>query len=127
MTSRRSDEVQVWNFINDFRQSLYWNNDTDQTLPQYFKSQGYLTLGAGKLFHYNTVCLMSQSVLIYHDNLMLVCRSLPTMMSLGLGAQTSRIGSHTSVVTGMKLYALLPGNLTGGLPIFLVNAVLSIA
>ena len=55
MTSRRSDEVQVWNFINDFRQSRYWNNDTDQTLPQYFKSQGYLTLGAGKLFHFGTV------------------------------------------------------------------------
>eukprot|EP00730_Choanoeca_flexa_P010406 TRINITY_DN1783_c0_g1_i2.p1 TRINITY_DN1783_c0_g1~~TRINITY_DN1783_c0_g1_i2.p1 ORF type:complete len:562 (+),score=107.18 TRINITY_DN1783_c0_g1_i2:179-1687(+) len=52
MTSRRSDQVQVWNFINDFRQSKYWNNETDQTMPQYFKSQGYLTLGAGKLFHY---------------------------------------------------------------------------
>lgn len=43
----------MWNFINNFRQSLSWNNDTSLTLPQYFKSHGYLTLGAGKLYHPN--------------------------------------------------------------------------
>ena len=50
LSGRMPDKTQVWNFKTDFRTtSRYWDNSTDKTLPQYFKDNGYLTLGAGKL------------------------------------------------------------------------------
>ncbi len=61
MTGRRPDTVQVWNFIDSFRHSAHWDNKTDLTLPQFFKSHGYLTLGAGKLYHVSWDSLIHQS------------------------------------------------------------------
>jgi iduronate 2-sulfatase len=53
MTGRRPDTTKVWEFDDHFRQSgpgtsngIGW-----QTLPEYFKLRGYVTLGSGKLFH----------------------------------------------------------------------------
>eukprot|EP00730_Choanoeca_flexa_P007361 TRINITY_DN12321_c0_g4_i3.p1 TRINITY_DN12321_c0_g4~~TRINITY_DN12321_c0_g4_i3.p1 ORF type:complete len:605 (+),score=134.73 TRINITY_DN12321_c0_g4_i3:2-1816(+) len=49
MSGRRPDTTQVWNFINHFREPAIgaaW-----QSMPEYFKQHGYLTLGGGKLFH----------------------------------------------------------------------------
>jgi iduronate 2-sulfatase len=47
MTSRRPDTTQVWN--NKARLRTSQHNFT--TLPQYFKENGYHTLGFGKIFH----------------------------------------------------------------------------
>eukprot|EP00045_Choanoeca_perplexa_P010259 m.103166 g.103166 ORF g.103166 m.103166 type:complete len:723 (+) comp15214_c0_seq1:88-2256(+) len=55
MTGRRPPQTRVWNFINDFRQgglSANGNQGADwTTLPEYFKEQGYMTVGQGKLYH----------------------------------------------------------------------------
>ena len=56
MTGRMPDRTQVWNFINDVRQAGGWDNETNKTLPQYFKENGYLTLGAGKLWFVARSC-----------------------------------------------------------------------
>eukprot|EP00730_Choanoeca_flexa_P007355 TRINITY_DN12321_c0_g1_i7.p2 TRINITY_DN12321_c0_g1~~TRINITY_DN12321_c0_g1_i7.p2 ORF type:complete len:202 (+),score=25.23 TRINITY_DN12321_c0_g1_i7:275-880(+) len=45
MSGRRPDTTQVWNFIDHFREPAIgagW-----QSLPEYFKQHGYLTLGGG--------------------------------------------------------------------------------
>lgn len=34
---------QVWNFIQHFRVSKYWDNATDVTMPGYFKQVGVLS------------------------------------------------------------------------------------
>ena len=50
MTGRRPDRTGVFNFVNDFRDhaaGAAW-----LTLPQYFKSFNYTTLGHSKLFHF---------------------------------------------------------------------------
>ncbi|XP_065192923.1 iduronate 2-sulfatase-like [Sycon ciliatum] len=49
MTGRRPDRVKAWNFRDHFREPGIGENWT--SLPQYFKKNGYLTLGVGKLFH----------------------------------------------------------------------------
>ena len=49
MTGRRPDTTRVWEFIDHFREpgvGADW-----VSMPEFFKNQGYLTLGGGKLFH----------------------------------------------------------------------------
>jgi hypothetical protein len=47
MSGLRPDSISVWNFMDDFRQA----NTSTVSMPQYFKQQGYITLGQGKTFH----------------------------------------------------------------------------
>jgi len=57
MSGRTPDVTRVWNFIQHFRQPNLseirpeFNRDW-VSLPQYFKNQGFLTLGSGKIFHW---------------------------------------------------------------------------
>ena len=55
MSGRQPDETRVWNFRQDFRQAGLSKGGVAGadwvTLPEYFKSEGYLTLGHGKLYH----------------------------------------------------------------------------
>jgi hypothetical protein len=47
MTGRVPDKTRTWNFIDDFREGgAAW-----VTLPQFFKENGYTTLGHGKTYH----------------------------------------------------------------------------
>jgi iduronate 2-sulfatase len=49
MSGRRPDTTRVWEFVDHFRErgvGAGW-----ASLPQYFKNNGYLALGAGKLYH----------------------------------------------------------------------------
>eukprot|EP01060_Flectonema_neradi_P000043 TRINITY_DN1003_c5_g1_i1.p1 TRINITY_DN1003_c5_g1~~TRINITY_DN1003_c5_g1_i1.p1 ORF type:complete len:543 (+),score=96.35 TRINITY_DN1003_c5_g1_i1:52-1629(+) len=47
MTGRRPDTTKAWSFMNHFRQvGPDW-----VSMPQYFKENGYYTVGTGKLFH----------------------------------------------------------------------------
>ena len=48
MTGRRPDTNHVWKIAND----EYWRNYTNATsIPQYFKENGYISIGMGKLYH----------------------------------------------------------------------------
>ena len=51
LTGRRPDTNHVWEIAND----EYWRTVPDSTnattIPQYFKENGYLTIGMGKIFH----------------------------------------------------------------------------
>ena len=47
LTGLRPDTLQVWDLYTDFRTKL--PNAT--TLPEYFKKNGYTTIGIGKVFH----------------------------------------------------------------------------
>lgn len=49
MTGRRPDTNRVWEFTDSFREA----GPVGQwiTMPEYYKMNGYLTLGSGKLFH----------------------------------------------------------------------------
>ena len=48
LTGRRPDTNHVWTISND----EYWRAYTNATsLPQYFKENGYVTVGMGKIFH----------------------------------------------------------------------------
>eukprot|EP00730_Choanoeca_flexa_P016045 TRINITY_DN7503_c0_g2_i2.p1 TRINITY_DN7503_c0_g2~~TRINITY_DN7503_c0_g2_i2.p1 ORF type:complete len:523 (+),score=108.88 TRINITY_DN7503_c0_g2_i2:17-1585(+) len=49
MTGRWPDRTQVYNFIDDFREAGVGANWT--SMPQHFKNNGYLTMGAGKTYH----------------------------------------------------------------------------
>eukprot|EP01121_Diplochlamys_sp_Union-15-3_P022537 TRINITY_DN9628_c0_g1_i1.p1 TRINITY_DN9628_c0_g1~~TRINITY_DN9628_c0_g1_i1.p1 ORF type:complete len:466 (+),score=75.52 TRINITY_DN9628_c0_g1_i1:179-1576(+) len=49
LTGRRPDTTKCWSFQHDFRQT----NASWVTLPQYFKNNGYITTGMGKIFHPN--------------------------------------------------------------------------
>ena len=49
MSGRRPDTTRVWNFQDHFREQGVGNNWL--SLPQYFKSKGYITMGSGKLYH----------------------------------------------------------------------------
>mmetsp|Transcript_49383 Transcript_49383/g.139860 ORF Transcript_49383/g.139860 Transcript_49383/m.139860 type:complete len:387 (+) Transcript_49383:123-1283(+) len=57
MSGRRPDTTRVWNFIQHFRQENLsevnpgFNKDW-VSLPQFFKENGYLTMGSGKIFHW---------------------------------------------------------------------------
>ncbi|MCP4311746.1 MAG: sulfatase-like hydrolase/transferase [Bacteroidetes bacterium] len=47
LTGLRPDSIQVWDLYTNFRKNL-----TDVvTLPQFFKQNGYTTIGLGKTFH----------------------------------------------------------------------------
>lgn len=48
LTGRRPDTNHVWRIAND----EYWRTFTNATsLPQYFKENGYVTIGMGKIYH----------------------------------------------------------------------------
>jgi arylsulfatase A-like enzyme len=49
MSGRRPDTTKVWEFVDNFREKGVGENWT--ALPQWFKRNGYLSLGGGKLFH----------------------------------------------------------------------------
>ena len=49
LTGRRPDTTRVWEFVDHFREKGVGEDWI--SLPQYFKTFGYLTLGSGKLFH----------------------------------------------------------------------------
>eukprot|EP00403_Amphidinium_massartii_P007535 CAMPEP_0178375700 /NCGR_PEP_ID=MMETSP0689_2-20121128/3024_1 /TAXON_ID=160604 /ORGANISM="Amphidinium massartii, Strain CS-259" /LENGTH=496 /DNA_ID=CAMNT_0019995703 /DNA_START=155 /DNA_END=1645 /DNA_ORIENTATION=+ len=47
LSGRRPDTTQVWNFVNNFRDvGPHW-----ASLPGYFRQNGFITLGSGKLYH----------------------------------------------------------------------------
>lgn len=50
MSGRRPDATRVWNNLNHFREHHIGRHWT--SLPQYFRENGYITLGAGKLYHH---------------------------------------------------------------------------
>ena len=47
---RRPVTTRCWNFISNFRLAAV-DGKSWTTMPQYFKKQGFLTLGSGKLWH----------------------------------------------------------------------------
>ena len=48
LTGRRPDTNHVWRIADD----EYWRNYTNATtIPQYFKENGYRSIGMGKIFH----------------------------------------------------------------------------
>ena len=48
LTGRRPDTNHVWEIAAD----EYWRNYTNATtIPQYFKENGYISVGMGKIFH----------------------------------------------------------------------------
>ena len=48
LTGRRPDTNHVWRIAND----EYWRDYTNATtIPQYFKENGYISVGMGKIFH----------------------------------------------------------------------------
>lgn len=47
LTGMYPDKTRVWDLVTDFRQV----NPNAVSLPQYFKSNGYLTAGMGKIYH----------------------------------------------------------------------------
>jgi arylsulfatase A-like enzyme len=49
LTGRRPDATQAWSFMDHFRERGVGDQWT--TLPEYFRTHGYWTVGAGKLFH----------------------------------------------------------------------------
>ena len=55
MSGRMPDTTRVWNFRQDFRSaglSAAGHGSEWVTLPEYFKESGFLTLGHGKLYHF---------------------------------------------------------------------------
>jgi iduronate 2-sulfatase len=62
LTGLRPDSIQVWDLQTNFR-----NNVPDiVTLPQYFKQNGYTTIGLGKTFHNNDPDTVSWTVIPEH-------------------------------------------------------------
>eukprot|EP01084_Bolivina_argentea_P093704 168487_1 len=52
LTGTRPDTTRVWNIGPYFRERMINNTGkTVITLPQYFKQNGYYTVGSGKIFH----------------------------------------------------------------------------
>ena len=49
MSGRRPDTTRVWNFQDHFREKGV--GDQWKSLPEYFKANGYITMGSGKLYH----------------------------------------------------------------------------
>ena len=54
LTGLRPDTTKVWSIGPYFRETMGDKGDSVVTLPQYFKKQGYYTIGAGKIFHPGT-------------------------------------------------------------------------
>ena len=57
MSGRRPDTTRVWNFFDHFRQSADSSpsrgagGESWRSMPEYFKTHGFVTMGSGKLFH----------------------------------------------------------------------------
>jgi arylsulfatase A-like enzyme/gamma-glutamyl-gamma-aminobutyrate hydrolase PuuD len=55
MTGRQPDHTRVWNFLQDFRHAGVGPTGLEgsrwKSLPEYFKTNGFLTLGHGKTYH----------------------------------------------------------------------------
>ena len=49
MSGRRPDTTRVWNFHDHFREVGV--GDQWRSMPEFFKDQGYITMGSGKLYH----------------------------------------------------------------------------
>jgi len=49
MTGRRPDATKAWNFLDHFREEGI--GDKWKTMPQWFRENGFFTVGSGKLFH----------------------------------------------------------------------------
>ncbi len=58
LTGLRPDSIQVWDLRTDFRDNV----PDVVTLPQYFKQNGYISIGLGKTFHNNDPDTISWSV-----------------------------------------------------------------
>ncbi len=52
LTGRRPDTTHVYDLVHYFRK--VGGNFT--TIPQYFKQNGYLSIGMGKIFHVSIIC-----------------------------------------------------------------------
>lgn len=59
LTGLRPDSIQVWDLRTDFRDNV----PDVVTLPQYFKQNGYTSIGLGKTFHNNDPDTLSWSVI----------------------------------------------------------------
>merc|ERR1712048_956988 len=46
LTGRRPEHTRVWDLRTDFRDTAHYT-----TIPQWFKMQGYITIGMGKINH----------------------------------------------------------------------------
>jgi len=53
MTGRRPDTTRVWEFVDHFREKGV--GDKWLSLPQYFKKEGYLTLGGTNMLRLGVV------------------------------------------------------------------------
>ena len=62
LTGLRPDSIQVWDLHTNFRENL----PDVITLPQFFKQNGYTTIGLGKAFHNNDPDTVSWSVIPEH-------------------------------------------------------------
>jgi len=58
LTGLRPDSIQVWDLKTNFRDNV----PDIVTLPQYFKQNGYITIGLGKIFHNNDPDTISWTV-----------------------------------------------------------------
>jgi iduronate 2-sulfatase len=68
LTSLRPDKLSIWNLqpnilSSKIRQSTSQGGPGIKTLPEWFKSNGYATFGAGKIFHETEPALYSSSAL----------------------------------------------------------------
>ena len=104
MTGRRPDSTQSWNFQASFRQvgvdesgalGADWTS-----LPEAFKNNGYLTLGAGKLYHPNDPA--SNDCLNPHpsDATASDCLSWSTVFSTSAPANITLNGSTVTACDG---------------------------
>ena len=59
LTGLRPDSIQVWDLRTDFRDNV----PDVVTLPQFFKQQGYISIGLGKTFHNNDPDTISWTVI----------------------------------------------------------------
>ena len=59
LTGLRPDSIQVWDLRTDFRDNV----PDVLTLPQFFKQQGYISIGLGKTFHNNDPDTISWTVI----------------------------------------------------------------
>ena len=85
LTGRRPDTNHVWRISDD----EYWrttNNATNATtIPQYFKENGYISIGMGKIFHPGTPGGnndVSNNLTGMHDHLKIICSLIITLFIL---------------------------------------------
>lgn len=63
LTGLRPDSIKVWDLYTDFRKNV----PDVITLPQFFKQNGYTTIGLGKTFHNNIPDSISWTVKLHVD------------------------------------------------------------